>query len=311
MNYSLEIQIQLKLEIDLWRIENGFNNNSFLRFAAGMKITIITPVYNGARYIKQCIENVISQNCSSVEHLIMDGASTDGTHEIAQKFTENHSHIRLISEKDKGQSDAMNKGIIEAQGEIITFLNVDDYFEPNVLNRVLEIFNEMPEPSFVCGNLNILNADGSLKHFNKPDKISLVELVSNCFEWPYNPSAYFYHKSLHQKTGPYKVDNHLCMDYEFILEAAKHIDLKHVDELWCNFVMVENSKTEIYHKEAPEKAFNEAEIIREGFIQKLSVLQQKKLFEILEINKPMIVPDKTKALPLMEKLKNRIKKLIF
>ena len=276
-----------------------------------MKITIITPVYNGAKYINQCIENVIGQNCTEVEHLIMDGDSTDGTAEIVRKIAGIQPHIRLISEKDSGQSEAMNKGIVEAKGEIITFLNVDDYFEPNVLNRVLVVFNDLSSPSFVCGNLNIWNGDGTLKHFNKPDRISLVELVSNCFEWPYNPSAYFYHKSLHQKTGPYNVDNHLCMDYEFILEAAKHIELKHVDELWGNFVMVENSKTENYHKEAPEKAFYDAERIRRGFIQKLSNSDQKKLFKTLEMNKPMILSEKVKAFPLFAKLKNKIKKLIY
>jgi glycosyltransferase involved in cell wall biosynthesis len=272
-----------------------------------MQITIITPVYNGAKYIRQCIENVISQDCASVEHLIMDGLSTDGTQAIVNEFAENHPHIRLISEKDKGQSDAMNKGIAAAKGEIISFLNVDDYYEPGVFNRVLEIFKDLPDPSFVCGNLNIWNADGSLKHFNRPIRISLVELVSNCFEWPYNPTAYFYHKNLHEKTGPYNVNNHLRMDYEFILEAANYTEIIHIDELWGNFVLVENSKTQNFHCENPEKAFYEAEELRQKSIGRLSAENRELLNKILANEKPMHVPQETKTLKNQKGIKQKIK----
>jgi glycosyltransferase involved in cell wall biosynthesis len=274
-----------------------------------MQITIITPVFNGAKYIRQCIENVINQNCDSVEHLIMDGLSTDGTQEIVKEFAENHPHIRLISEKDKGQSDAMNKGIAAAKGEIISFLNVDDFYEPGVFNRILEIFKDLPEPSFVCGNLNIWNADGSLKHFNKPNRISLVELVSNCFEWPYNPAAYFYHKSLHEKTGLYNTQNHFCMDYEFIIESAQYIDLKHVDEIWGNFVMVTDSKTQNAHQETLETAFEAGEIVRKKAIGGFNEGQLTLLASILSENKPMLLPEKPKAISTFRKIKNKIKSL--
>jgi len=254
-----------------------------------MQITIITPVYNGAKYIRQCIENVISQNCNSVEHLIMDGLSTDGTSEIVKEFAENHSHIRLISEKDKGQSDAMNKGIAEAKGEIISFLNVDDYYEPGVLNRVLNMFTDLPEPSFVCSNLNIWNGDGTKRHFNQPSRLKLPEIISNKFEWPYNPTAYFYHKSLHDKTGLYNIDNHYCMDYEFILEAAKHIPLRYVDEVWGNFCVVEESKTFNSHTGAIEKARQAGRELREK--AKASLSEDELLFlESLLTEAPVAVP---------------------
>jgi glycosyltransferase involved in cell wall biosynthesis len=275
-----------------------------------MQITIITPVFNGAKYISQCIENVISQNCDSVEHLIMDGLSTDGTPEIVKKFAENHPHIRLISEKDKGQSDAMNKGIAEAKGEIVSFLNVDDYYEPGVFNRVLEIFKDLPDPSFVCGNLNIWNADGSLKHFNRPNRISLVELVSNCFEWPYNPTAYFYHRNLHKKVGLYNIQNHFCMDYEFIIEMAKSIDLRHVDEVWGNFVMVADSKTQNAHQETLESAFEAGASVRRNVIGGFSQSQLNLLNAILTENKPLVLPEKAKVLSIFGRLKKKLKSLI-
>ena len=79
-------------------------------------ISVVTPVYQGRRFIKSCIETVIAQACADAEHIIIDGGSTDGTVEIIELYAERHPHIRWISEKDKGQSDALNKGIGMARG---------------------------------------------------------------------------------------------------------------------------------------------------------------------------------------------------
>ncbi|MGK7941459.1 MAG: glycosyltransferase, partial [Crocosphaera sp.] len=82
-------------------------------------ITVITPVYNGETFIESCIKIVIEQNCSHLEHIIVDGGSKDGTVDIIRKYAEQYAHIRWLSESDKGQSDAMNKGIKMAKGEIL------------------------------------------------------------------------------------------------------------------------------------------------------------------------------------------------
>lgn len=250
-----------------------------------IRLSVITPVFNGRSHIEACLQNVVNQACPFAEHLIMDGGSTDGTPELVAQWANQYPHIRLISEKDRGQSDAMNKGISQAKGKIIGFLNVDDYYEPGVLNRVLEIFNDLPEPAFVCGNLKIINPDGSLKHFNRPNQISKVELLSNCFEWPYNPSAYFYHRSLHELTGPYNEENHLSMDYEFLLEAAAKINLLHVDETWGNFQNLESSKTNLAHSNDPQASFLQAEKIRSRY---LALLNQNELLELESILKTHI-----------------------
>ena len=84
-------------------------------------ISVITPSYNGERFIENCIKNVIEQKCPEVEHVIVDGGSTDGTVDIIRHHAENYSHIRWISEPDQGQSDAMNKGIAMARGDILGF----------------------------------------------------------------------------------------------------------------------------------------------------------------------------------------------
>ena len=173
------------------------------------KLSVITPVFNGSRFIEFCIRNVIEQNCPDVEHIIIDGGSTDGTVDVIQRYAREYPHIHWITEKDKGQSDAMNKGIKMATGEILGFLNVDDYYEPGALCEALEMFRDLPEPTLLVGNCNVWDDDGNLQNVNKPATVSFLTLLMLYIPaFPANPAAYFYHKSLHKIIGLYDVDEH-------------------------------------------------------------------------------------------------------
>jgi len=208
-------------------------------------VSIITPVYNGKRFIEFCIQNVIGQNCPDVEHIIVDGGSTDGTVDIIKKYAAKNRHIRWVSEKDKGQSDAMNKGVAMAKGEILGFLNVDDYYEPNVLCRIAEIFKTLPEPSLLVGNCNVWDNDGKLVEENKPAKLHITDLMLGweINPFPVNPSQYFYHKSLHEKIGSYKLEEHFAMDIDFLIRAVQTANAKYVNEFWGNYRFIEGTKT--------------------------------------------------------------------
>ncbi|MEA5598359.1 glycosyltransferase family 2 protein [Rivularia sp. UHCC 0363] len=208
-------------------------------------ISVITPVYNGEKFIETCIKVVIEQNCPDVEHIIMDAGSKDGTVDIIKEYAEKYPHIRWISEKDKGQSDAMNKGIAMAKGEILGFLNVDDYYEPNVLNKVVEIFKSLPEPSFIVANCNVWNNDRELESVNKPKNIKLEELLlgPKVNEFPVNPTAYFYHTSVHEKIGLYDINEHYAMDIDFIFRVVQVSTIKYIDETWGNHLKIEGTKT--------------------------------------------------------------------
>ncbi|MBA3921160.1 MAG: glycosyltransferase [Nostocaceae cyanobacterium] len=210
-----------------------------------MVISVITPVYNGERFIESCIQVVIDQECSDVEHIIIDGGSTDRTVEIIQQYATMYPHIRWQSEKDRGQSDAMNKGITMAKGNILAILNVDDYYEPNVLNRVSEIFKTLPEPSLLVGNCNLWNDAGEIFEINQPANMKFNDLLLGWHlnPFPANPSAYFYHTSLHQIIGLYDVDDHEAMDLHFLLKAVQAATVKYVDEVWGNFRVIKGSKT--------------------------------------------------------------------
>ncbi|MBI5142523.1 MAG: glycosyltransferase [Nitrospirae bacterium] len=210
-----------------------------------MRLSVITPVFNRAGWIAQCINNVIDQKCDDAEHVIVDGGSTDGTVDVIRAYAARHPHIVWVSEKDRGQSDAMNKGIAMARGVVIGFLNVDDYYEPGVLCRVLELFEHRPEPALLVGNCNVWNSQGALQSVFRPGKLDITNMLLGPAVSPHppNPSAYFYHKSLHDKIGLYDVDDHFAMDLDFMLRAVQSAYVSHVDETWGNFRMLEDTKT--------------------------------------------------------------------
>jgi len=213
------------------------------------KISIITPVYNGKKFIKECLETFIAQKCCNAEHIIVDGKSLDKTLDIVKSYAEKYSHIRWISEKDSGQSDAMNKGIKMAEGNIISFLNVDDFYQPNVLNRALQIFKDLKEPSFVYGNTIIWEEDDWGNYYASrlwvPKFLTFEELLKNhkLDPQPPNPSGYFYHKSLHDMLGPYNNKLHYIMDKDFILRTFAGANIIYVNETWGNYRYIKNTKT--------------------------------------------------------------------
>jgi glycosyltransferase involved in cell wall biosynthesis len=208
-------------------------------------ISIITPVRNGAKHIELCLQNVISQNCPFVEHVIVDGDSDDGTVETIKRYASTNDHIRWISEQDKGQSNAMNKGLLLAQGDVIGILNVDDYYEPNTLSRIATLFGNMQSPSIAVGNCNVWNDFGKLLYINMPRRLRIEDLLMG---WkinphPVNPSAYFYHKSLHEIIGPYDESEHFAMDLDFLFKAVQTAHIHYADEIWGNYRLIDGTKT--------------------------------------------------------------------
>jgi glycosyltransferase involved in cell wall biosynthesis len=239
-------------------------------------LSIITPVYNGERFIEACIKVVINQECPDAEHIIVDGGSTDRTVEIIKQYVQMYPHIRWISEKDKGQSDAMNKGIARAKGKILAILNVDDYYEPNVLNRVLELFKELPEPSLLVGNCNVWDEKDELVAVFKPFNCKFSSMLQglNVNNFPTNPSAYFYHTSLHQQIGLYKVDEHYMMDIDFLLRAVQVATVKYVDEDWGNWMRIEDTKSFTLWQSSSRQGYQRLDQILRTYRKDLPGLQR-------------------------------------
>ena len=178
-----------------------------------MKISILTPCFNSERYIKRAIDSVLVQDYKNYEHIIMDGGSTDGTIDILKEYP----HLIWQSMPDKGQSDAMNKALHKATGDIVIFLNADDALAGSLLAAVATNFNAFPQADMVVGNLMMDNRGNVTL---KQPSTSLSEIL-NCWpcRFPLNPVSYAYKKSLHSKVGYYPTDNHYAMDYWFLLRA--------------------------------------------------------------------------------------------
>jgi glycosyltransferase involved in cell wall biosynthesis len=204
-------------------------------------ISVITPVYNGEKFIESCIQNVIDQNCNEIEHIIIDGGSTDKTVDVIQDYASRYPHIRWISEKDKGQSDAMNKAIRIANGKVIGILNVDDYYEPNTLSTVKQLFENLPEPTLLVGNCHVWT-EGNRSWISRPHHLSFTNILIGRTHLV-NPAAYFYHTSLHQQIGDYKLDEHYALDLDFVIRAAKVANLKYVNINFGNYRMYTETKT--------------------------------------------------------------------
>ena len=131
-------------------------------------ISIITVVYNGEKYLEQTINSVINQTYKNIEYIIIDGGSTDGTLDIIKQYEQ---HIAYwISEPDKGQSDALNKGIKKANGQVLGWLNADDYLLPNALKKFIHFYNNNNNYDFYYANYQWVNEHGILLKIIKPYK---------------------------------------------------------------------------------------------------------------------------------------------
>lgn len=216
------------------------------------KISIITPVLNGEQYISECIESVIKQNYTAVEHIILDGGSTDRTVEIVKKYSELNKHIVFISEKDSGQSNAMNKGIRMASSNIISFLNADDYYEEETFKKVDRFISTKADSTFIFGICRVWDELHNGVSYNNPKSISLKYLLSTRI-FPNNPSAYFYDKSLHDQVGYYDESEHFAMDIDFILKIASVAKEVKINKVLGNFRLTPGTKT--FYSLSNDKAF--------------------------------------------------------
>ena len=124
-----------------------------------MKVSVITPSYNQGHLIEQTILSVLNQDHSNIEMIVVDGKSTDGTLAILEKYSE---RISWTSEPDSGQSNAINKGINKATGDIVCFLNSDDTLEPGALSKVVNFFTNNPDFRWVYGRCRIVNLDSKV-----------------------------------------------------------------------------------------------------------------------------------------------------
>ena len=205
-------------------------------------ISVIIPSLNYGRYIEQAIQSILSQDYSKIECIVVDGGSTDETINILNKY---RGQIKWISELDNGQSDAINKGLKMSNGDILSFLNADDWYEPNVLGRVVSIFQKYPNVDLVTGNCYYFNQTTQEKilHTTSFQNINYSHLVfdgdCNCIFQP----ASFFTRRIVEKIGYFDVNLNYAMDYDYWIRILKVSEAKFLDLPIANFRLHPTSKT--------------------------------------------------------------------
>lgn len=179
-----------------------------------MKISIITVVRNNKEFIESCIKSVLDQTYKDIEYIVIDGASTDGTFEIVNKY--NSKASKIISEKDSGFIYAMNKGLGLASGDVVGFLHSDDFYADNtVIEKIAD--------SFKRNNTDSLYGDLVYVTKNNPDKIVRYwrgrEYDANSLRWGWMPAhpTFFVKKNIYEKYGYFNTDFKISTDYENML----------------------------------------------------------------------------------------------
>lgn len=210
-----------------------------------MKISIITTNFNTKKYLERTINSVLNQKGDfEVEYIIIDGASIDGSLDIIKKYKHK---LKYVSEKDKGQSDGINKGLRMATGDIVAFLNADDLYIQGALEKVIKYFKENPDCMWLTGYHRVIDEDGKeIRKFvtdrknKKLKNYSLQKLlIDNCIPQP----STFWRREILNEIGYIDENLHYCMDLDYWIRIYNKYDLHVIPEYLSEFRFTTLTKT--------------------------------------------------------------------
>ena len=190
-----------------------------------MKVSLITATYNSEISIKTCLDSIVSQDYSDLEYLFIDGGSSDNTLSIIKKYRQNNPFIKMVSEKDYGIYDALNKGISAASGDIIGFVHSDDFLASS------DIIND------IVSMMKTESLDGVYGNLQYVDKINTKKIIRNWKSchfktgllkngWMPPHPILFLKREVYQKYGLFDVSYRISADYDFMLRIFKDSELK-------------------------------------------------------------------------------------
>jgi len=207
-------------------------------------VSIVTPSYNQAEYLAENLHSVTVQRAQGIEvqHLVMDGGSTDGTVALLEAST----GVTWVSKKDRGQSDAINKGFRAAQGAIIGWINSDDYYVPGAVARVVSYFEEHPEAMWLYGKCYIVDRTSRVTDEYDTSDFDLETLINRKNFIPQQST--FFRRQLLDQVGYLDESLQLCMDYDYWIRIGKLYPGHFLQEYLACFRRHKDAKTS---KQAP------------------------------------------------------------
>lgn len=187
--------------------------------------SIVVPTLNQAQFIGQTLASIVDQRWPRTEIIVVDGGSTDGTAEVVRRFDSAITHF--ISEPDQGQADAINKGFRLAKGDLLAWLNSDDYYLPAVFEKIAPLLGDGRGPRLAYGGtIALLESTATTKLWPAPpfhrEALKTSALI-------YQPSA-FWTRALWEQTGELNITQHFTLDWDWFLRASAHCDFQRVDE---------------------------------------------------------------------------------
>lgn len=191
-------------------------------------VSVVTPSYNQADFLEQTLLSVLEQDFPHIEYLVADGGSTDGSVEIIKKYADRLAW--WVSEKDRGQGEAINKGLTRARGEIFAWLNSDDYYLPGAVSSAVEVFKANPDALLVYGNMLAVDGNGQTLNVLKYGQYALEDLL--CFQIIGQP-AVFFRREAYESAGKLDVTFHYMLDHHLWIRIARQGRIVHVPQVWA------------------------------------------------------------------------------
>ncbi|MFC2149573.1 glycosyltransferase family 2 protein [Candidatus Auribacterota bacterium] len=210
------------------------------------RITIVTLSYDQGKYLEQAILSVLNQGYPNLEYIIIDGGSTDGSVDIIRKYEKYLSY--WITEKDNGQSEALNKGFEQATGKIYAYLNSDDILFPGVLDKISNEFIRNKDTDVLYGNKSLISPEGAIISERRMTRwitgISEAGFFSRKGYWVYMDAA-FWRRDAHVKTAGFDASLHNTMDVDLFLQLIEQkARFRFLREYFIGFRVHGQSKTE-------------------------------------------------------------------
>jgi glycosyltransferase involved in cell wall biosynthesis len=205
----------------------------------GPLVSIVTPSYNQAAYLEETIISVLDQDYQNLEYIIVDGGSNDGSLEIIEKYA--NELAWWVSESDRGQTDAINKGFSRAKGEILAWINSDDTYLPGAISESVEFLDSHPDIGLVYGDANLVDEDGEVIGRFPARQTDNRRLMRGHVHIPQQAS--FFRADIWRLVGPLDPSFYFAMDYDLWVRISQQSPIEYYPRLWANFRLHGDAKS--------------------------------------------------------------------